>query len=102
LKAAKVTRKVPSSCEVPEITPVVVFRVNPLGNPPAANRVGNPEAVIVYVNGLPESPATDKSLLITGAWGFLKGMTNLVMIGSTRLLTARSKASPIRSTTASN
>jgi hypothetical protein len=57
---------------------------------------------MVYVNGLPESPATDKSLLITGAWGFLKGMTNLVMIGSTRLLTARSKASPIRSTTASN
>jgi hypothetical protein len=57
---------------------------------------------MVYVNGLPASPATDKSLLITGAWGLRNGMTNLVMIGSTRPLTATSKASPIRFTTASN
>ena len=47
LLAVKATTNCPATVGVPEMTPLVLFRESPCGNPEAAKEVGKFEAVMV-------------------------------------------------------
>ena len=59
---------------VPESTPVVLFRVTPLGRVPVTPKVGagSPEAMTVKLPALPAVKAAELAEVIAGAWVTLR------------------------------
>lgn len=51
---------------VPEITPVVVLILRPVGSPVALKLAGRLFAVMVYVNAAPDVPLAVSALVMTG------------------------------------
>ena len=67
LVAVMVTAVEPRLVGVPLITPVVVFRLKPAGNPVAPKLVGVLVAVIVYENDTSITPLAPVALVMTGS-----------------------------------
>ena len=66
--ALSATDVVPAVVGVPEILPVVAFRLSPAGSGLAVKLVGELEAVIITLNGVPVVPAMASGLFVmTGA-----------------------------------
>ena len=61
------TVNVPLADGLPEIAPLLLFKLSPFGSPEAEKSVGELFAEILYTNGVPATPEAPAELEITGA-----------------------------------
>ena len=80
LIALMVASVMPPTVVVPLISPVVVFTLNPAGNPVALKLVGLLLAVIEYANAYPSVPVAFNELVITGTGGVTVNVAGSVVL----------------------